>query len=209
MRSILMLRLLCFGCMLALVMGCGQDGFRIPPNILKVMDETYRGPAGEPGKDGKRGKQGRDGIDGRDGVILVLKIPYLILETQTETFAVQITAGTQEQSYVTPVAEVSVPQGGGEVVVTPSDPETPVSVTPAKHPPVQDDTIQDDTIWHVIETPDGFKIYRRPETLDELEDLLGTFDNRWFGHTEYQGDAEFIAEYTGLTNLTHLREVAK
>ena len=194
-----MLRLLCLVLSVCLL-GCG-DGFRVPPNILQVLDEHYRGPAGEDGKDGKDGKRGKPGRDGKDGVILILDIPYLLLETSTETFTVQITSGIQEQTYVTPIAEVSVPDGGGEVSVVS---EEPVTVSPVVSPPVDDSTI-----WHVIETPDGFKVYRRPETLDELEDLLGTFDRKWFGHTEYQGDAEFIAEYTGLTNLRHLKEVEK
>ena len=113
-----------------------------------------------------------------------------------------------DTTYLTPVGSVHVTASGAvehapdvEVEVL----ETPPQV-PANNPPP---SINDGTIWHVIETPDGFKMYRRPATLEGLEDLLVTFDRKWFGYSEYQGDAEFIREQTGLTNLQHLKEVAK
>ena len=122
-----------------------------------------------------------------------------------------------DTTYITPVGSVHVSESGEiehapniqvEVVETPryipvSNPNPPSVPT---HNPLQND---DGTIWHVIETPDAFLIYKRPPTLDALEDLHDTSDPKWFGHTEYQGDAEFIREQTGLTNLQHLKEVSK
>ena len=61
----------------------------------------------------------------------------------------------------------------------------------------------------MVDTPEGYLIYKRPETLEGLQTLIETFDSKWFGHSEIQGTADFVYELTGLTNLRHLKEVAK
>lgn len=205
---------------------CLQDGF--DSVCLKVVEgpqgiQGPRGPQGEigetgpPGERGEKGEQGErglpglDGVDGKDGTILTLE--------RDRVFVVFVSPVIRE--YITPVGELTVSEAG-VVEVQETDvaveilPEPPVLVSPLPRvdslptvvnpPPPGVDLM---TIWHVIETPAGFKMYRRPDTLEGLEDLLGTFDQKWFGHTEYQGAADWISEITGLANLQHLKEVSK
>ena len=169
---------------------------------------------GKPGVDGNDGRDGKPGVDGRDATVLTLTRETVIERDRLFVVFVSMT----DTTYITPVGSVHVSESGAvehapdvEVEVVDTPPSVPVSNpnpphVPTHNPPSSDN---DRTIWHVIETPEGFKMYRRPATLEGLEDLLETFDRKWFGHTEYQGDAEFIHEQTGLTGLVHLKEVAK
>ena len=112
------------------------------------------GPQGLPGKDGQRGKSGVRGRPGKDGAIVIVQTPYLLLETDTgESFTLMISHGIPEatsDTYVTPVATVEVPIGGGEPVITPMN--EPVSVTPVAPPlPIGGNAPNDDSIiWHVM-----------------------------------------------------------
>ena len=116
------------------------------------------GPQGPAGEDGKRGRRGVPGRRGKDGAIVVVETPYLLLETPSASFTLMISHGIPEatsDTYVTPVATVEVPVGGGEPAITPV--RQPVSVTPVVFPPVEpitppvptvDDA--DGTIYHVM-----------------------------------------------------------
>ena len=133
------------------------------------------GGIGTPGIDGLDGLDGLDGKDGRSGAYFILDGPYLVLETPTEVFKVELSKGAEQQTYVTPVAEVYVPGGGGVVDVIPIRDEpieikpvasTPVASTPVAmptvapkvvaSPPVAQRKLPDDgTIWHVMYRVDG------------------------------------------------------
>ena len=109
------------------------------------------GPQGPPGEDGKDGNRGRHGVPGRrgeDGAIVIVETPYLLLRTDTgESFTLMISHGIPEatsDTYVTPVATVEVPVGGGEPRI--SSENKPVEVSPVVTPPVVDNG----EIWHVM-----------------------------------------------------------
>ena len=111
------------------------------------------GPQGLPGKDGQRGRSGVRGRPGKEGAIVIVETPYLLLETPSESFTLMISHGIPEatpDTYVTPVATVEVPIGGGEPVITPMN--EPVSVTPVAPPlPIGGNAPNDDSIiWHVM-----------------------------------------------------------
>ena len=204
----------------------GDDFVCLENGFDALCIKTILGPRGEPGRDGNDGRDGvdgrdgidgmpgKDGSDGRDGAVLTLTRETVIERNLIFVVFVSMT----DTTYLTPVGSVHVAASGAvehapdvEVEVVDTPPSVPVSNpnpphVPTHNPPSSDN---DRTIWHVIETPEGFKMYRRPATLEGLEDLLETFDRKWFGHTEYQGDAEFIHEQTGLTGLVHLKEVAE
>ena len=104
-----------------------------------------QGPAGE---DGKRGRPGVRGRPGKEGAIVIVETPYLLLRTDTgESFTLMISHGIPEatsDTYVTPVATVEVPVGGGEPRI--SSENKPVEVSPVVTPPVVDNG----EIWHVM-----------------------------------------------------------
>ena len=105
------------------------------------------GPQGPPGEDGKRGRRGFPGRRGKDGAIVIVETPYLLLETPAESFTLMISHGIPEATpvtYVTPVASVEVPVGGGEPSIRSET--KPVKVSPVVTPPV----IDDGEIWHVM-----------------------------------------------------------
>lgn len=72
------------GVLIGMFFGCGQDGFRIPPNILQVMDDHYRGPASEDGSDGKDGKDGKDAISIFKEIVVVIHL-HVKTEVAVET----------------------------------------------------------------------------------------------------------------------------
>ena len=104
-----------------------------------------QGPAGE---DGKRGRPGVRGRPGKEGAIVIVETPYLLLRTDTgESFTLMISHGIPEatsDTYVTPVATVEVPVGGGEPRINSEN--KPVEVSPVVTPPVVDNG----EIWHVM-----------------------------------------------------------
>ena len=125
------------------------------------------GPQGPPGEDGKRGRRGFPGRRGKDGAIVVVETPYLLLETPSASFTLMISHGIPEatpDTYVTPVATVEVPVGGGRPAITPV--RQPVSVTPVVSPPLAEPTTPpapnlddaDGTIWHVMYRNDNGRL---------------------------------------------------
>ena len=168
--------LLCALGLAIMLVGCETPytGFLGPGDIDKYVENTeeqtvcladgfdaicIRTIPGTPGRDGKdgisivgpQGLSGRDGKDGRDGVILIVQTPYLLLETPTEAFTLQISRGIPEETpnrYITPVASVKVPVGGGEPDITPMN--EPVSVTPVVPPVVENAPTDERIIWHVM-----------------------------------------------------------
>ena len=167
----------------------GRDGVSIvgpvgPQGIPGVEGE--QGADGQPGRDGVDGTDGidgrdaEDGRDGEDGAYVVVVTPYLRLQNAYQSFVMEISQGIPKREadlYITPVATVSVPQGGGEIVVTPrrrsSQPtqsgepvyvaDEPVSVTPVVNvkPSAKG-------IWHVMYRVEGRKahIYVYPRERD-------------------------------------------
>lgn len=176
--------------------GCDTPytGFLGPGDIDKYVEDTgddtvcladgfdsvcIRTIPGQPGKDGvdgisivgPQGPPGKDGNDGKDGAVVIVQTAYLLLETPSDSFTVQISRGIPEETsdtYITPVATVEVPIGGGELTITPIEnfkpepkrdpvivepdlepeiePESePITVTPIV-PPVRDTG----EIWHVM-----------------------------------------------------------
>ena len=114
--------ILLIGILIGTLVGCGQDGFRIPPNILQVMDDHYRGPAGEDGRDGKDGKDGKDAISMfrvtfREVVVVIhLHVkPEVAVETEPIPGGVRVYAeGPLTEADLSPEAS-----DGSEVTVTP------------------------------------------------------------------------------------------
>ena len=179
------------GFLIGFFVGCETPytGFLGPGDIDKYVEDTgedtvcladgfdsvcIRTIPGQPGKDGKDGisiegppgRDGKDGNDGKDGAVVIVQTAYLLLETPSEAFTLQISRGIPEETsdtYITPVATVEVPIGGGEPDITPMN--EPVSVTPVvlpviedEDPPVVDKPVEDeiqpvvdaDEIWHVM-----------------------------------------------------------
>ena len=120
----------------------GKDGLNGKDGVSIV------GPQGLPGKDGQRGRPGVRGRPGKDGAIVIVQTPYLRLETDTEeSFTLMISHGIPEatpDTYVTSVATVEVPVGGGEPRI--SSENKPIKVSPVVTPPVVDNG----EIWHVM-----------------------------------------------------------
>ena len=149
---------------------CLEDG----ETVLCIKQVAVPGPQGEPGRDGvsivgpagPQGEQGiqgepgidgidgQDGKDGEDGAVIMVVTPYIRLETSTEVFVMEISQGIPEDEpdvYVTPVAAVQVPVGGGETTITPSRSDDSVSVSPTTTP-----LPDNGEIWHVMyRTEDG------------------------------------------------------
>ena len=175
---------------------CLDDGF---DTICVRTVEGNRGPQGDRGPQGKSGgigTPGIDGMDGKDGIsgaYFILDGPYLVLETPTEVFKVELSKGAEQQTYVTPVAEVYVPGDGGVVDVIPTRDEpikikpvavmtvapkvvaSPVAVTTvapkvvASPPVVQRKLPDDGAIWHVMYRVDGGRVtaYVYPRERDQ------------------------------------------
>ena len=144
------------------VKNTGEDTVCLADGFDTVCIRTIPGPPGQNGKDGKngvsivgprgkRGLRGKAGTPGKDGAILIVHTPYLLLETETDLFVAMVSHGIPVETryrYVTPVADIEVPIGGGEPTITPKDES--VSVTPVA-PPIDDKTFTDDSIiWHVM-----------------------------------------------------------
>ena len=129
----------------------GQDGKDGKDGISIVGPQ---GLAGKDGKDGKRGRHGFPGRHGKDGAIVIIETPYLLLETRSDSFTLMISNGipkTTPDIYVTPIATLKIPVGGGVPTILPTS--QPVSIKPAVSPPIQQPTPKPDTtdktIWHV------------------------------------------------------------
>ena len=107
----------------------GKDGIDGIDGKDGISIVGRQGPAGE---DGKRGRPGVRGRPGKEGAIVIVQTPYLLLETDTgESFTLMISHGIPEatsDTYVTPVATVEVPAGGGVPIV--SSENKPVVVSP-------------------------------------------------------------------------------
>ena len=116
--------------------------------------------------------------------MIVVVTPYVRLETSTEVFVMEISQGIPEEEpdvYVTPVATVEVPVGGGETTITPSRSDEPVSVTPTTTPPNEE-------IWHVMYRVEGGQahvyVYPRERDIQKVPpfEISALFDR------ELQGD---------------------
>ena len=134
----------------------GQDTVCLDDGFDAVCVKVIPGPRGERGEKGKDGKDGisivgPQGLPGKDGALVIVQTSYLLLETESDAFVVMISRGIPEETpdtYVTPVATLEVPVGGGEPEITPIN--GPISVTPVA-PPVADNAPTDDgIIWHVM-----------------------------------------------------------
>lgn len=97
-----------------------------------ICIKVGRGPKGE------RGPQGPSGEPGRDGAFIVMETLYLLLQTPSDSFVLELSEDIPEDTpttYITPVATVEVPAGGGTIVVTEADEDEPVTVIPVPQPP--------------------------------------------------------------------------
>lgn len=97
-----------------------------------ICIKVGRGPKGE------RGPQGPSGEPGRDGAFIVMETLYLLLQTPSDSFVLELSEDVPEDTpttYITPVATVEVPAGGGTIVVTETDEDEPVTVIPVPQPP--------------------------------------------------------------------------
>ena len=164
------------------------------------------GPQGPAGEDGKRGRRGVPGRRGKDGAIVIVETPYLLLETPSASFTLMISHGIPEatsDTYVTPVATVEVPVGGGEPAITPVS--QPVSVTPVVPPvsepitppaPNLDDA--DGTIWHVMYRVENGQahVYVYPRERDIQK--VPPFEMSEMFDIEMQGDRESVRYLLGL-----------
>ena len=164
------------------------------------------GPQGPAGEDGKRGRPGVRGRPGKEGAIVVVETPYLLLETPSASFTLMISHGIPEatsDTYVTPVATVEVPAGGGEPAITPV--RQPVSVTPVVPPvsepitppaPNLDDA--DGTIWHVMYRVENgqARVYVYPRERDIQK--VPPFEVSEMFDIEMQGDRESVQYLLGL-----------
>ena len=114
------------------------------------------GPQGPQGEDGERGRRGFPGRRGKNGAIVVVETPYLLLETPSASFTMMISHGIPEvtsDTYVTPVATVEVPVGGGRPSIRSKN--KPVEVSPVvADPPV----VGGDDIWHVMYRNEGGRV---------------------------------------------------
>ena len=114
------------------------------------------GPQGPQGEDGERGRRGFPGRRGKNGAIVVVETPYLLLETPSASFTMMISHGIPEvtsDTYVTPVATVEVPVGGGRPSIRSEN--KPVEVSPVVDPPADPSFVGGDDIWHVMYRNDG------------------------------------------------------
>ena len=166
------------------------------------------GPQGPPGEDGKDGNRGRHGVPGRrgeDGAIVIVETPYLLLETPSASFTLMISHGIPEErsdTYITPVATVEVPVGGGEPAITPVS--QPVSVTPVAPvsepitPPAPNLDDADGTIWHVMYRVENgqARVYVYPRERDIQK--VPPFEVSEMFDIEMQGDRESVQYLLGL-----------
>ena len=156
------------------------------------------GPQGPPGEDGKDGNRGRHGVPGRrgeDGAIVIVETPYLLLETPSASFTLMISHGIPEatsDTYVTPVATVEVPVGGGEPRI--SSENKPVEVSPVVTPPVVDNG----EIWHVMYRVENgqARVYVYPRERDIQK--VPPFEVSEMFDIEMQGDRESVQYLLGL-----------